>query len=741
MTIVSLLDVGQQGRAAATPGSGTKAGYVACRGNGGCGLSLLVAGVHCGACIRRIESRLSREPAVELVRLNLSTRRLDVRWRGTADFADEIIAILAGLGYEASPYVAEALVERDRATESTLLKALAVAFFAASNVMMLSWAVWVGHDGGMGQGTRAFFHWMSALIAVPSIVYAGMPFFASAWSAARRARTNMDVPISLGVILTAAMSLAETVRGGPHVYFDGALSLLFVLLLGRYLDQQVRAKARSAVQNLAILAARPVSVIGDDGRSRATPADLVKSGELVLAAAGERIGVDGVVIAGHSSVDTSLINGESAPKPVTKGDQVFAGTLNLLSPLSILAQAAGASTVLSDIIRLVEAAEQKRGRFVALADRTVRWYTPVVHVLAASTFVGWLLLMEAGWQVALVNAVSVLIIACPCALGLAVPVTQVVAASRLMRAGLLLKSETALERLASIDTILFDKTGTLTLAQPVLTEHPDEAEILRLASGLAAASRHPLAVAIRNAFPDAAMLDHVQEVPGFGLSWNGPHGEVRLGSAAWCQIEPSLDARAEAWLVSPGSPPRRFSFATELRPGAVETVAALRRSGYRLAILSGDRSETVGDIAAAVGIADWHAGVSAREKIERVERLLQAGRRVLMVGDGINDAPALAAATASLAPAEAADVAGRAADCVWLGRSLASVPMLLRTARQARAIVIQNIGFSFVYNAAWIPVAMAGIVTPWIAALAMSASSLAVTLNALRLNLSMRGET
>lgn len=415
--------------------------------------------------------------------------------------------------------------------------------------------------------------------------------------------------------------------------------------------------------------------------------------------------------------------------------------MNLSNPIRIRTQATGSSTVLSEIIRLLEAAEQKKGRFVALADRAVRWYTPVVHALAASTFFGWLLIGNTDWQLALVNAVSVLIIACPCALGLAVPVTQVVAASRLMRAGILLKSETALERLASIDTIVFDKTGTLTVAEPVLTDRPDDVEILRLASGLAAVSRHPLAVAIRKAIPDAPALDHVEELPGFGLRWHGPRGEVRLGSAEWCGHKPSSDSSAEAWLTIPASEPMRFSFATQLRPGAIETIAALRKSGYALFILSGDRSGTVREVATAVDIPDWHAGVSPSEKIERVEGMVQAGRRVLMAGDGINDAPALAAATASLAPAEAADVSRRAADCVWLGRSLSSIPVLLRIARQARSVVIQNIGFSFVYNAAWIPVAMAGLVTPWVAAFAMSASSLAVTLNALRLNLAMRGES
>ena len=738
MTVLPLTDIAPP---RPRPGdAGQRSGYVEIMEDGVCRLSLLVEGAHCGACVRRIETHLSNSLTIDSARLNLSTRRLDVRWRGRTALADEIVAAIEGLGYRSAPYLAEAIEDRDKAAETRLLKALAVAFFAASNVMMLSWAVWVGHDSDMGQGARAFFHWMSALIAVPSICYAGRPFYASAWSVLRRGRTNMDVPISLGVVLTTFMSLIETLRGGPHVYFDGALSLLFVLLAGRYLDQRVRGKARSAVQDLARLAAQPVNVLDRDGHSRAAPAHQVRADELVLVAAGERIGVDGVVTDGTSSVDMSLINGESAPKPVAGGDKVYAGTLNLAAPIRIRALSTGQSTVLSEIIRLLEAAEQKKGRFVAFADRTVSWYTPVVHILAAGAFLGWLLIAEAGWQIALVNAVSVLIIACPCALGLAVPVTQVVAASRLMRAGILLKSETALERLAGINTIIFDKTGTLTLAEPILTEGPEDDELLRLASGLAGASRHPLAAAIRSAIPNAPVLQHVEEVPGSGLRWRGPSGEARLGSASWCGLEPSPGSGAEAWLTIPGRKAARFSFATRLRPDAVETITALRREGYALAILSGDRSATVAEVAAALEIPDWQAGISPREKIERVQRLVQVGRRVLMVGDGINDAPALAAATASLAPAEAADVTRRAADCVWLGRSLAPVSALLRTARRSRAIIIQNIGFSFVYNAAWVPVAMAGLVTPWVAALAMSASSLAVTLNALRLNLALRRE-
>ena len=698
-------------------------------------IGLFVDGVRCGGCVARIERALGAEPQVVHARMNLSTRRLDLAWRGGRAEVDALVAKLAGMGHAVLPWMPDDVAAADRRHEQGLLIAFGVAAFALANVMMLAWAVWLGHWSDMGPGTRAFFHWLQALIAVPAIAWAGRPFWGSAWRALRAGKTNMDVPIAAGVLLTTAMSMLETFRHGPHVYFDGALALLAVLLLGRWLDSRMRGRTRSGIAQLASLAARPVTVRLPDGRTEAVPAARVRPAALVSVASGERIGVDGLVREGRSQVDTSLVTGESAPRPLGPGDEAIAGMLNLGQPILVEATRAGGQSTLAEMVRLMEAAEQKKGRHVALADRVVRFYTPAVHGLALVTFLGWLWFGAVGWQVALVHAVTVLIIACPCALGLAVPATQVAAAGRLLQEGVLLASPSALERAASVDTLVLDKTGTLTLPEMQVAQAPAEPALVALASGMAAASAHPLARAIRAHAPDAPALSGVTEEQGRGLAWHGPDGEVRLGLAAWCGV-PAGGAGgtpgAEVWLAAPGHLPACFRMAPALRPDAASAVAALSARGIRLVLASGDAPGPTEAAARALGIGAWHAGLSPAAKVALVERLKREGRCVAMAGDGLNDAPALAAADASFAPGTAADATRSAADAVWMGPRLAPVVAALAVAARAQRIVRQNIGFSFLYNAVWVPVAVAGLVTPWIAAAAMAASSLAVTLNALR---------
>ncbi len=716
------------------PPAATLAGYAVRAHDGLWQLDLFVDGLHCGGCVRRVEGALLADSRIASARLNLSTRRLLVRWPDGRGFADSIIDLLNRLGYTAVPYSADDVATADAAQARALQLAFGVAFFGLSNVMMLSWALWSGSNGdAMGPGTRGLFQWLSALIALPCIAYAGRTFFRSAWAVLRRGQTNMDVPIAAGVLLTTAMSLSETIRNGPHVYFDGALSLLTVLLLGRWLDHRARCEARSGVTRLAELAARPVTLLHADAGAEAIPAARVLPGQRILVSMGERIGVDGVIDTGQSSIDASLITGEALPQQLGPGDPVLAGMTNLGQPLTIIANRPGSATAIAEMVQLLEAAEQKRGRHVGFADRAVRLYTPVVHLAALGTFLGWWLLAGQAWQAALVTAVCVLIIACPCALGLAVPVTQVVAAGRLMRRGILLKSDSALERMAMVDTVVFDKTGTLTRPGHRVAVSPDDPASRRLAAGMAATSRHPLAASIRGLHPDVPALAGVTEAEGEGLSWQGPDGEVRLGSAKWCGVDDGGAEASMVWLTGPGLAPTGFSIGQTLRADAAATCARLLQRGLGLAMLSGDHASAAGAIAAALGIADWQARLLPAEKVAAIADRQAAGRHVLMVGDGINDAAAMASATASMAPACAADISRTTADVIWLGDSLSAVAECLHVACRAQAIVRQNIGFSFLYNGIWVPVAMAGLVTPWVAALAMAASSLAVTLNALRL--------
>ncbi len=714
--------------------------YVRTEDDGLQSLNLMVDGLHCAACIWLIESVLSRQPGVVSARVNMTTRRLALKWRRDEASGESLAATVTGLGYGLMPYDPAVIGRESEKREKELLRAMAVAGFATGNIMLLSISVWAGHFQGMEPATRDLLHWISALIALPAIAYAGVPFFRSAIAVLKVGRVNMDVPISLAVILTAGMSLHETAASAEHAYFDSAVALLFFLLIGRYLDIRARGQARSAAEHLLTLGATAITVLDPSGGKRLLPSSQVKPGMTALSTAGERIGVDGRVIEGASSLDTSLINGESVPVPATAGTLVFAGTLNLSAPLRIEITAVGENTLLAEIARLVEAAEQERGQYVALADRIARLYAPVVHALALATLLGWKFVAGAPWQDALLNAVAVLIITCPCALALAIPVVQVIASSRLLRRGTLVKSGTAFERLAKVDTIVFDKTGTLTEGRPEVANLDGiDRETLMRAARLASTSKHPLARALARAASSAGLSlstpREVEEVAGRGLRQQSPEGEIRLGSRAFCGLEEDDATEApEFWFSRPGIAPARFGFADRARADAAEIIRLLKAHGYGVELISGDRSPAVEALALSVGIENWRAGQSPVEKVRRLKDISADGHRVLMVGDGLNDAPALAAAHVSMSPSTAVDVSQTAADVVFQGALLAPVVETLGVARRAASLIRQNLALAFLYNGITIPLAVGGLVTPLFAAIAMSASSLVVILNALRLN-------
>ena len=695
-------------------------------------LTLAVDGLQCGACVWLIESVLAKEPAVTAGRVNMTTRRLRLAWNGTDDDADRLVGRIETLGYRLVPFDVSALAaSRDR-TGRMLMRSLAVAGFAAGNVMLISIGIWAGQGhviDPIGPATMALLHWVSALIAMPAIAYAGRPFFASALAALRQRRTNMDVPISLGVLLVTGLSLVETIHGRDHTYFDSAVTLLFFLLVGRVLDHRARGQARATAEQLLALRSADVAVLQSDGTVRRTAQEQVAEGDLVLVAAGERIGVDGILASGIATLDTSLVTGESLPMEAKPGTVVYAGTLNLGATLTVRTTATGGATLLAECVRLIEAAESRRGRFVVLADRVAKRYAPAVHLCALLTFLWWLLAMGAPAGQALLTASAVLIITCPCALALAVPAVQVIATGRLFRGGMLLKSPTALERLADVDTVVFDKTGTLTEPLLSLGGSPDPAA-LREAASLAVSSRHPLARSLVSAAGAVVPAEGVVEHPGLGLA----AGEARLGSRTFCGAAAVAADGPEIWLSRPGKPPVRFCFDERPRSDAAEIVGRLRNMGLTVKLISGDRTEQVQRIADQLGIDDWRAGCTPVDKVAAIEGLAKEGRNVLMVGDGINDSPALAAASVSASPATAADVSQTVADLVFQGAKLEPVLIALRTARRAKSVMRQNLALSIGYNVVMVPLAVAGLVTPWLAAAAMSSSSLLVMVNSLRLH-------
>jgi Cu2+-exporting ATPase len=708
-------------------------------------LELMVQGAKCAACISKIERCLLALPGVSDARLNLSTGRLRVAWAPGVIEAKVVTNLLTSLGYGAAAFDPEAAKRQVDEEGRNLLRYLAVAGFAAMNIMMFSVPVWSG-DGEMGEGTRTLLHWISALIAVPASLYAGQPFFRSAWRALSVRHANMDVPISLAVILTLGSSIAETLQQGQHAYFDGITMLLFFLLIGRYLDHRLRQQARTAARDLLAMQAVTASRIGADGHVTAISAREIEVGDRLMLAAGDRAPVDGVVEEGVSELDRSMLTGETSPEPVRPGDRIHAGAVNLMQGLVMRATARVQDSSVAELARLIEAGEQGRARFVRLADRAAALYVPVVHTLAALTFLCWalgpLLLRMVGFEaadvgvrIALMNAVAVLIITCPCALGLAVPAVQVVATGRLFKRGVLVKSGDALERLAQVDVAVFDKTGTLTLGKPRLLNLANAA-LLQKAASLARVSRHPLSRALVEAAGPGAAAKDAREIAGEGVT----AGAMRLGRRSFAAPDAAdaADGAAELWFSDGVTEAVRFAFVDALRADAKQVIEALQRRGIAVELISGDRTQAVEIAAREAGIARWAGAASPADKTARLAALRAEGKKPLMIGDGLNDAAALAAAHASASPGTALEASQAASDLVLQGAELMPLVEAIDIAKASRARALENLRFSALYNVIAAPLAAAGFLTPLIAALAMSGSSLIVTLNALRLQLQGR---
>lgn len=691
-------------------------------------LMLSLPSAHCAACISTVEGALKVHPGVHSARVNLTLKRVSVE----ADpeiTAAQLAHVLEGVGYEAHELDPGLLsmTETDRQGRELLMR-LGVAFFSMMNIMLLSVAVWSGAEAA----TRDMFHWISAVIAIPTVAFVGQPFFKSAWAALRVGRLGMDVPISLALILASSISLYETMHSGEKAYFDAAVMLSFFLLLGRYLDHRSRALARSAAEELAALEV-PRAIVLEDGHEYLRPLAQVAKGDLVLVRPGGRMPVDGVVVEGSSEVDRGLLTGESLPAFAGPGLAVSAGEVNLTGPLTLRVTAAGKDSSLHRMADLVAVAESARNRYTTLAERAARIYSPLVHILSFSAFGFWMWKTGGDVRFAINISAAVLIITCPCALGLAVPAVITAASGKLFRKGVLIKNGTALERLAEVDVVVFDKTGTLTLGTPEPSNlgaiaQPDQAVALALAK----ASSHPLAVALSGRIAaEAAPVTDLREVPGYGIEGKLNGQTVRLGRAAWVGV--AAVSQTATYLGIAGQAPVAFTFTDQIRPGAEAAIAGLKAQGKRIKLVSGDTEAAVQVFAARVGITDWVAGALPAEKAAIVRALADDGHKVLMVGDGLNDTGALAEAHVSISPAQALDAARVASDIVLLGRDLSAIADATRISRQATRRMVENFEISAAYNVIAVPLALMGAATPLAAALAMSLSSISVSLNALRL--------
>ena len=676
---------------------------------------LILPTIHCSACIQAVETLLNGRPDIAAARVNLSRKRVAITAGATADPAPWITA-LAGIGFEAH----EARGTQKSLEDDGLMLRLGISGFAMMNVMLLSVAVW----SGAADSTRDFLHWIAATIALPAALFCAQPFFHSAWASLRGGRLNMDVPISLAILLACSLSLYETMVGGEHAYFDAALSLTFFLLGGRVLETRMRSAARSAAADLAAL--EPNRVLRIDGEARIScPVDEIKAGDTLWLAAGSRVPVDGILINEAAQVDRSALSGESDAIAVSQGAVLTAGEVMLSGPVTLRTTVDASGSTLRRLIQLASIAEGARSRYTSLATKAAGIYAPLVHGLSLAAFLGWYFSTGDAYY-ALTIAIATLIITCPCALGLAVPAVATVATGRLFRAGVLVKSETALERLAEVDTVVFDKTGTL--SDSALVPDADMPEPARaVLKALASASNHPLSRSVLPGLADVAVADvtDISEHRGAGIKgiWNG--APVALGDAGWL----GQGIGTVLQIDDTSYPLHRREQAL---PEAGETVRVLRKSGMIVHILTGDTQANADRMAADLGVDHVHASVSPELKQSLIQNLQADGHKVLMVGDGLNDTLALTQAWASIAPGTALEASQNAADVVLLGQHLSGIPTVLHIARSARRRILENFALAATYNMIAIPLCLAGFATPLMAALAMSTSSITVTLNALR---------
>ncbi len=699
--------------------------FVRTNPDGSASLNCTVDGMRCGACALSIEHAISNINGVLQARVNATTHRLRLVWNPETVHPKRLLDAVTELGFEAHPFA----MEGKQTTEQNLLVPLAVAGFGTMNIMAISFAVWSGLVTDMGVGTRTFLHALSAVIALPVTLYAGAVFYVPAARALRAGRMTMDVAISFAVLTTLAASLYETIRHGAHIYFDAAVSLVFFLLIGRVLDQALRRRASNASENLRALGQTSAIRLTDDGKSEHVTVDALVSGETILTPPGTRIAADGVLRSESTLVDESFLTGETLPRLVETGARVTAGSLVVDIAARIEVTTAGTATRLQDIADMLSAAEAAKGEDQRLADRFTRAYGPFVIGAALAGFMFWYTIAGVSLSEAIMIAVAVMIVTCPCAAGLATPAVLSRAINMLMARGVIVKNGDALERLGAISIAAIDKTGTLSNAR-LSPDSRIEPTVLRAASELAANSTHPLAKALVHAYP-AGVRPDVKEQVGRGLAASD---ESRLGSAKFVGVETDdTPSGPHLWYRSAEGVATQITFRDEAHPDAHQVVAGLVARQIKPVLISGDHPEVVEGFARDLGIPDWFGALSPEAKISFVK---SCPHKTLMVGDGLNDAPALGAAHASVSPGSSTDVAQNAADILMTGRSLLPLLGAIDIARQSRQLIKQNLYFAAFYNVVTIPVALAGGLTPLVAALLMSSSSILVMLNARRLGTS-----
>lgn len=705
-------------------------------GPGGVALSQFqVAGMHCAACSGLIEDALRKLPGVAGASVNPASARLALRWRPAQLALADVLAALQAIGYRASPDVAASARELRRRERRQALWRLFVAGFLMMQVMMMATPAYVAEAGELSADLAQLLRWGSWVMTLPVMAFAAGPFFSGAWRQLRAGRLGMDVPVALGIAVTFVASTGALFdpQGplGHEVYFDSLTMFVALLLLARWFELGARHRAAEALEAVAGALPTVAERLLDDGGSERVPPEALRVGDRIRVAAGEAFAADGAVLAGQGFVNEALLTGESAPVAKAAGDAVVAGSINLDGPLVVAVQRVGADTTAQGIVRLMQQAQSQRPLASGVLDRVAAGFTAVVLLLALGAGLAWWW-VDASRAVAV--AVAVLIVTCPCALTLAAPAAWLTASGALARRGLLLADLSALERLCHVDTVVFDKTGTLSEDRLLLRRHwaqgADADALLAVARSLAALSRHPHAQALADGAPAGTWHD-VREVAGRGVEARDATGQLwRLGAPGWVSAAPDPAARLA---FGCGDCVLWLDLAEAPRADAAEAVQALKAQGRRVRLLSGDQPAAVARMAGALDIAHWHAGATPEAKLAAVRDWQGRGERVLMVGDGINDAPVLAAADVRIAMGQGAMLARGAADALLVSNRLMAVPQALALARKTRRVLRQNLAWAALYNLACVPLALAGLLPPLAAGIGMAASSLAVVLNAQRL--------
>jgi Cu2+-exporting ATPase len=704
--------------------------------------ALILEGITCAACVWLNERHLASLDGVLGVQINYSTQRAHVRWDARRIALSQILQAVAQIGYRAHPYDPGRTHERLEAERKTLLRRLGLAGVMTAQVMTLSEALYLGATPVTEHEFAGFFHWVSLLLTLPVLFYSATPFFRGAWNDLTHRRVGMDVPVVLGIVSAFAASVWTTLTGKGVAYFDSVTMFVFFLLGARYLEMMARRRSAQAFESLAQATPAMATRLDVHGAESIVPAVELAPGEHVRVKPGEVIPADGVVVQGASTVDESLLTGESLPRPKAAGAAVIGGAINVESPLEIRIDRTGPDTALSSILRLLDRAQAERPALAQTADRIAAWFVAAVLVLAALTAAYWL--MRGGdWLAA---TIAVLVVTCPCALSLATPAALAAATGRLARLGLLATRAHALETLARATHFVFDKTGTLTRGQLRVTAMRTysalpEAQCLQLAAALEQHSEHPIARAILAAAPTpAARATDVRNTPGAGLSGSIDGQRYWLGTAAFLAAETGIAVPAPGntgatpiWLARSQELLAALQLEDEARPEAAALIRSLHEQGKTVWLLSGDQAPAVQRLADATAIARSAAALTPADKLARVKALQAQGAVVVMVGDGINDAPVLAGADLSIAMGNAAQIALVNADMVLLSQNLAHLDDGLQVARRALRNIRQNLVWAAAYNLVSVPLAALGYVPPWLAALGMSLSSLLVAGNALRL--------